>query len=86
MIEAVNVDDLLEQWEQVKRVSCPRSDSMTEAITHECAKNDVEAYATSIRNCRLNNNLTDEPYYIEKFIDSYNKFTSTFVYRILKSK
>ena len=80
-----NVDEMLEQWEQIKKLSCPRGDGFYDVIVHECAKNDVEAYAQQIRKSRLVNDIKVEEEACIKFEELYLEFTKNFVFRVLKN-
>jgi hypothetical protein len=85
MQQSANINDLLEQWEHIKTVSCPKGDSLDEAIIHEHAKNRVDHLAYSVRRSRLENDQYNEQRYTDLFAQSYNEFTSNFVYRVLKN-
>lgn len=85
MQQLTNIDELLEQWEHVKTISCPRGDSMQDAIIHECEKNRIDAMAQNLRQRRFENKVSNEAEYADEFANAYYAFTQEFVYRILKN-
>lgn len=80
-----DVNGMLETWEILKHKSCPRGDSMLEAIVHESAKNQVDCYAQDLRNSRLENNIDNEIQFTSKFIETYLGFSRDYVFRTLKN-
>ena len=80
-----DVNGMLETWEILKHKSCPKSDSMIEAIVHESAKNQVDCYAQDLRNSRLENNIENEILFTSKFIETYLDFSRDYVFRTLKN-
>ena len=81
----INIDELLEQWDEVKTISCPRSSSMVDVIIHECAKNEVDCLAQDVRIRRLENKKSTKSRHIEEFVNAYYAFTKQFVFKILKN-
>ena len=80
-----SIDDLLEEWEKVKKFNNFKNETLSEAIDYECEKNLIETWASDIRQSRFENNQTAEKKYIEKFVENYEKFNKKFVYKVLKN-
>jgi hypothetical protein len=81
---ANNLDDLLEEWEQVKRKRLPFTSGMEDLTDYIQYKTEIEGYAHNIRCARLTNNQIEESQFAIKFIESYNQFAKDYVYRVLK--
>lgn len=79
-----NVDDLLEEWEQIKRKRLPYTAGMEDLTDYIKYKTEIEGYAHHIRYARLTNNQFEESEYAVKFIESYTQFARDYVYRVLK--
>lgn len=79
-----SINELLEQWEQIKQKSCPTAEDIADASRYIRALDQVDHYAKEIRNCRLTNNQIDEARNTVRFIEAYYDFTKDFVYRSLK--
>lgn len=80
-----NVDDLLEEWEQVKRKRSPYTDGIEDLTDYIKMKAEIDRYAHSIRYARLTNNQSDELSHTIKFVGSYTQFAKEYVYRVLKN-
>lgn len=85
MQQSNNVDDLLEQWEQVKNTPIPTPCSLTEALEFTRLKNTISDLSRQIRNSRLENDTHAEEYYLKYFNELYDSFSKDFVYRVLKN-
>ena len=81
-----NVDELLEQWEQVKYLSSHISSTDdTDILDYMRRKAQLMTYSQELRYARLMNNTKVEADYTIKFIEAYNAFSKDFIFRILKN-
>ena len=81
-----NVDELLEQWEQVKYLSSHISSTDdTDILDYMRRKAQLMHYSQELRFARLSNNTIDEADYTTKFIEAYTTFSKDFIFRILKN-
>jgi len=86
-----NINDMLEQWENVRHRPCPSSDNndnltgLENLNQYMSAKRVVDKLANLIRLSRLENNKKDEEVYSKQFLVLYNLFDKDFMYRILKN-
>jgi hypothetical protein len=78
-------EELLLQWEHVKTISRPYSESANEAIVREYAKHLIEGFAYKVRLSRLENNSSAETFYMEKFVENFKKYNKDLTFRILKN-
>jgi hypothetical protein len=79
-----NVDDLLAEWEQIKRKRLPNTAGIEDLTDYIKYKTEIEGYAHNIRYARLTNNQDQESEFAVKFIESYSQFAKDYVYRVLK--
>jgi hypothetical protein len=80
------VDELLEQWEEMKYCSShigPTDD--TDILDYMRRKSQLMHYSQELRFARLSNNTIDEADYTAKFIEAYTTFSKDFIFRILKN-
>ena len=80
------VDELLEQWEEIKHVSShisPTDD--IDILDYMQRKGQLMHYSQELRYARLSNNIIDEAEYTAKFIEAYTTFSKDFIFRILKN-
>ena len=80
------VDELLEQWEEMKYCSShisPTDD--TDILDYMRRKSQLVHYSQELRFARLSNNTIDEADYTAKFIEAYTTFSKDFIFRILKN-
>jgi hypothetical protein len=80
------VDELLEQWEEIKYCSShikPTDD--TDILDYMRRKAQLMGYSQELRYARLQNNTKVEAEYTEKFIAAYTTFSRDFIFRILKN-
>lgn len=78
------VDDLLEQWEYIKRKRLPYATGIEDLSDYINFKIQIDDYAHCLRNSRLTNNSAEEELYTVKFTELLSKFTQDYVYRALK--
>ena len=81
-----NVDELLEQWEEMKYCSShitPNYD--LDILDYMNRKGQLMHYSQELRYARLSNNIIDEADYTAKFIEAYTNFSRDFIFRILKN-
>ena len=87
MQQSINpVDELLEQWEEVKYLSShitPTDD--IDILDYMHRKSQLMHYSQELRYARLSNNIIDEADYTAKFIEAYTNFSRDFIFRILKN-
>jgi hypothetical protein len=79
-----NLDDLLAEWEQVKRKRLPYTAGMEDLSDYIKYKTEIDSYAHNIRYARLTNDHDQESEFSVKFIESYTQFAKDYVYRVLK--
>jgi hypothetical protein len=81
-----NVDDLLEEWEEIKYVSSHISpDDDIDILDYMQRKSQLMHYSQELRYARLVNNTKDEAEYAAKFIEAYTSFSRDFIFRVLKN-
>lgn len=82
-----NVDDLLEEWEEIKYVSSHISpdDNIDDIMDYMQRTCQLMHYSQELRYARLVNNAADEAEYTAKFIEAYTNFSKDFIFRILKN-
>ena len=87
MIQLTNpVDELLEQWEEIKYISSHiTSTDDTDILDYMRRKAQLVHYSQELRFARLSNNTIDEADYTAKFIEAYTTFSKDFIFRILKN-
>jgi hypothetical protein len=79
-----SIDDLLEEWEYIKRKRLPYAAGIEDLSDYIRSKAEIEGYAHSIRNARLTNDHNQESEFSVKFVESYTQFAKDYVYRVLK--
>ena len=80
------VDELLEQWEEVKYLSSHiTSADDIDILDYMHRKGQLMQYSQELRYARLSNNIIDEADYTAKFIEAYTNFSRDFIFRILKN-
>ena len=80
------VDELLEQWEEIKHISSHiTSTDDTDILDYMRRKAQLMTYSQELRYARLMNNTKVEADYTIKFIEAYNAFSKDFIFRILKN-
>jgi len=81
-----NVDELLEQWEEVKYLSSHigPNDSI-DILDYMHRKGQLMHYSQELRYARLSNDTASEAEYTAKFIEAYTSFSKDFIFRILKN-
>lgn len=79
-----DINDLLEQWEQLKNTPIPVPISLNDALEFTKLKDTISNLSHQIRTSRLENSIKAEAYYISHFYVCYYCFTEQFVFRILK--
>jgi hypothetical protein len=80
------VDELLEQWEEMKYCSShigPNDD--IDILDYMRRKGQLMAYSMELRYARLSNNNIVEAEYTEKFVEAYTNFSRDFIFRVLKN-
>ena len=82
---STNVDDLLEEWEQLKHLKNPDAITKDEIMAYICWKMVIDQYAQGLRNARLTNNKDNEQESTRLFIDAYIRFSQDFVFKVLKN-
>jgi hypothetical protein len=80
-----SIDDLLEEWEYIKRKRLPYASNIEDLSDYIRFKAEIEGYAHSIRNSRLTNDQQTELSMIELFTASYLQFRQDFVFKVLKN-
>jgi hypothetical protein len=81
-----NVDDLLEQWEEVKYLSSHIGpNDNIDILDYMNRKGQLIHYSQELRYARLSNNIIDEAEYTTKFVEAYTTFSKDFIFRILKN-
>lgn len=81
-----NVDDLLEQWEEVKYLSSHIGpNDNIDILDYMNRKGQLIHYSQELRYARLSNNIIDEAEYTTKFVEAYTNFSKDFIFRILKN-
>lgn len=80
------VDELLEQWEEVKYLSSHITSADDIGILdYMRRKAQLMSYSQELRYARLQNNTVVEAEYTAKFIEAYTSFSKDFIFRILKN-
>jgi hypothetical protein len=80
-----SIDDLLEEWEYIKRKRLPYASGIEDLSDYIRSKTEIEGYAHSIRNSRLTNDQQTEQTSIELFTTAYLQFRQDFVFKVLKN-
>lgn len=81
-----NVDELLEQWEEVKYISSHiTSSDDTNILDYMRRKAQLMTYSQELRYARLSNDTAAEEEYTAKFIEAYTTFSKDFIFRVLKN-
>ena len=87
MQQSINpVDELLEQWEEMKYCSShitPTDD--IDILDYMRRKGQLMAYSQELRYARLQNNTEVEAEYTTKFVEAYTNFSKDFIFRVLKN-
>lgn len=86
MLALTNVNDMLEEWEQIKYVSShisPTDD--IDILDYMRRKSQLMHYSQELRYARLVNDTQIEQEYTIKFTEAYNTFIKDFVFRVLKN-
>jgi hypothetical protein len=81
-----NVNDMLEEWEQIKYVSShisPTDD--IDILDYMRRKSQLMHYSQELRYARLINDIKSEQEYTIKFTEAYTTFIKDFVFRVLKN-
>ena len=81
-----SVDELLEQWEEVKYLSShigPHDN--IDILDYMQRKSQLMHYSQELRYARLSNDAIGEAEYTAKFIEAYTNFSKDFIFRILKN-
>ena len=80
------VDELLEQWEEVKYLSSHiTSSDDIDILDYMRRKGQLMAYSQELRYARLSNNTEVEAEYTTKFVEAYTNFSKDFIFRVLKN-
>lgn len=80
------VDELLEQWEEIKYLSSHIGpNDNIDILDYMHRKGQLMQYSQELRYARLSNNIIDEADYTAKFIEAYTNFSRDFIFRILKN-
>jgi len=80
-----SIDDLLEEWEYIKRKRLPYASGIEDLSDYIRSKAEIEGYAHSIRNARLTNDQQTEQLSKDLFITLYLQFRQDFVFKVLKN-
>ena len=80
-----SINELLEEWEQIKQLGCPTAVDIIDVSEYAHAKSLVDALAQEIRNSRLLNDQSKEVRSTTKFIEAYCDFSRDFLFRTLKN-
>jgi hypothetical protein len=81
-----NVNDMLEEWEQIKYVSShisPADD--IDILDYMRRKSQITNYSQELRYARLINDIKSEQEHTIKFTEAYTTFIKDFVFRVLKN-
>lgn len=78
-----NIDDLLEEWEQLKHKQYPNPSNKDEVMSFVCWKMTIDEYAKDLRTSRLENNKDKERKCTKNFINAYNSFSKDYVFKVL---
>jgi hypothetical protein len=81
-----NVNDMLEEWEQIKYVSShisPTDD--IDILDYMRRKSQLMHYSQELRYARLINDTQIEQEYTVKFTEAYTTFIKDFVFKVLKN-
>lgn len=82
-----NIDDLLDEWEQIKYVTShigPNDE--LDIFEYMRLKGLLMTYSHELRFARLNNDAKTEQEYTVKFTEAYNNFVKDFVFKVLKNE
>ena len=80
-----SIDELLEEWEQIKKLQCPTAVDIADVSRYAKSKTRVDELAQTIRNSRLLNDRDTEVSSTTKFIEAFYDFNKDFVFRTLKN-
>lgn len=81
-----NVNDMLEEWEQIKYVSSHISpDDEVDILDYMRRKGQLMHYSQELRYARLINDTQIEQEYTVKFAEAYTTFIKDFVFKVLKN-
>jgi hypothetical protein len=80
-----NVNDMLEEWEQIRYVSSHISSNDVDILDYMRRKGQIMHYSQELRYARLINNTQIEQEYTVKFTEAYTTFIKDFVFKVLKN-
>jgi hypothetical protein len=80
-----NVNDMLEEWEQIRYVSSHISSNDVDILDYMRRKGQIMHYSQELRYARLINDTQIEQEYTVKFAEAYTTFIKDFVFKVLKN-
>ena len=80
-----SIDELLEQWHQLKDAPIPVPTTLVEAVKFSNIKDEITSQVHALQISKLQNDSVAEKYWSNTFRTSYEQFAKEYLYRVLKS-
>ena len=80
-----SIDELLDQWYQLKDAPIPVPTTLVEAVKFSNIKDEISSQVHALQISKLQNDSVAEEFWSNTFRNSYEQFAKEYLYRVLKS-